>query len=181
MEQITTLNQRLIDHFGVDSDTAKPIFRIVWADDQVEKRSVDTLDSGIQLLYPVVREVKKYSYLKGVHVLERLVIVPDFQAKELADVKLSYEPLWVFVNATGDPLPPAWEPTKLIIDTLYAAMGKKSLRKYTDSETTPEAKEARVTKLTEELFGDESGLFGKTFPGSHEGIVVPPNYTKDPQ
>jgi len=178
MEAITTLNQRLIDHFGLDTDSTKPMFRIVWADDQLEKRMMDTLDSGIQLLYPVVREVKKYSYLREVWVLERLVVVPDFQQKELADVKLSYEPIWVFVDATGNPLPPAWEPTKLIVDTLYAALGKKSLAKYKDNESTPEAREERVIKLQEELFGDESGLYGKTAPGAHEGIVVPPTYVK---
>jgi len=180
MEQITTLNQRLIDHFGLDSDTARPMFRIVWVNDLTEKRSVKHTDSGIELLFPTVLEVKKYSYLHDVHVLERLVIVPDFQAKELADVKLSYEPLWVFVDSTGNPLPPAWEPTKLIIDTLYAAIGKKSLAKYKDTELTPEESDKRVTKLQEELFGDASGLYGKTTPGAHEGIVVPPNYVKEP-
>jgi len=123
MEAITTLNQRLIDHFGLDTDSTKPMFRIVWADDQLEKRMMDTLDSGIQLLYPVVREVKKYSYLREVWVLE-------------------------------------------------------SLAKYKDNESTPEAREERVIKLQEELFGDESGLYGKTAPGAHEGIVVPPTYVK---
>jgi hypothetical protein len=178
VETIEALNQRLVDHFGLDSDSGQPIFRIVWANDQVEKRMMDTLDSGIQLLHPVVREVKKYSYLRDVHVLERLVLVPDFQRAELADVKLSYEPVWVFVDASGNPLPPMWEPTKLIVDTLYAALGKSGMRKYVNTEDTPEAKELRITKLQEELFGDESGLYGKTAPGAHEGIVVPPTYVK---
>ena len=181
MEQITTLNQRLIDHFGMDSDSRKAIFRIVWADDEVEKRKMNTLDSGIQLLYPVVREVKKYPYIREMYVLERLVVVPDFQREELADVKLSYEPVWVFKDAANNPLPPTWDPVKLIVDTLYAALGKNSLKKYMDPDISEGVKEERVAKLQEELFGDESGLFGKTTPGAHEGIVVPPTYEKSNQ
>lgn len=174
MESIISLNRRLIDHYGLDSDTGRPIFRIVWADDEVEKRMMDTLDNGIQLLSPVVREVKKYSYIKNAFVLERLVIVPEFQQKELADVKLSYEPVWVYMTDTGQPLPPKWEPTKLIVDTLYAALGKKSLRKYTDPDSAEGAKEERVTKLHQELFGNETET-GDALRYK-EGIVVPSNY-----
>lgn len=177
MESIVSLNQRLIDHYGIETASRRPIFRIVWADDQVEKRMMDTLDSGIQLLYPVVREVKKYGYLRDVYVLERLVEVPEFQQEELADVKTSYEPVWAFKNERGEPVPPIWEPVKFIVDALYAALGKSSLRKYIDPENE-ETRELRVEKLQEELFGDESGLFGKTHPGSHEGVVVPSNYER---
>lgn len=175
MESIVSLNQRLIDHYGIDTASRRPIFRIVWADEQVEKRMMDTLDSGIQLLYPVVREVKKYAYLRHVHVLERLVVVPDFQQKELADEKTSYEPVWTFMDADGNSLPPKWEPIKLIVDTLYAALGKSSMAKYVEN-NSPEEQDKRVAQIQEELFGDQSGLYGKTLPGSHEGVVVPHNY-----
>lgn len=175
METIVSLNQRLIDHYGIDTASRRPIFRIVWANDQTEKRMVDTLDSGIQLLYPVVREVKKYSYLRDVHVLERLVIVPDFQQKELADEKTSYEPVWAFMDSHKNPIHPKWEPIQIIVDTLYAALGKKSLAKYVE-DNSPEEQEKRVAAIQEELFGDQSGLYGKTLPGAHEGVVVPHNY-----
>ena len=171
MEPITTLNQRLIDHFGLDTASSNPIFRVVWADDQVEKRKMDTLDSGVVLLHPQVREVKKYSYLHDVHVLERLVIVPDEQQIELAGVKMSYEPLWVFVDATGNPLPPKWEPIKLIVDTLHAAIGKKSLKKYVDPDASEGAQEERITKLHDELFGNET-VVGDALRYK-EGVVVP--------
>jgi hypothetical protein len=150
------------------------MFRIVWANDEVEKRMMDTLDSGIQLLHPVVREVRKYSYLKDVYVLERLVIVPDFQQKELADVKLSYEPLWVYVDSGGNPLPPKWEPTKLVVDTLYAAMGQSGLKKYVDPDEGMEAKEERLKALHEELFGNETEV-GDALRYK-EGVVVPNSY-----
>jgi len=181
MERVEVLNARLVDHFGVDTVTGQPMFRIVWSNDQLEKRKVEFTDEGLQLLHPEVREVKKYSYIKDRYVLERLVIVPEVNAEDLPTSKLSYEPLWVYQTSYGEALPPVWEPTKFVIDTVYAAMGKRGLRKYVDSEenTTPEGRTQRVDKIQEELFGDESGLMGKTFPSVGEGIVVPQNYARE--
>lgn len=178
MESIETLNKRLIDHFGLDSSTGRPMFRIVWANDQLEKRLVTALEFGTQLLFPEVREVKKYSYLKDLYVLERLVVVPDENQMELPTQKLSYEPLWAYHDENNNPLPPLWEPTKFIIDTVFAAMGRGSLRKYVDAEenTTKEGREQRITKLHEELFGNETEA-GDALRYK-EGIVVPPNYEK---
>ena len=36
MEPINSLNQQLIDHFGLDTASTKPIFRMAWAADQRE-------------------------------------------------------------------------------------------------------------------------------------------------
>ena len=179
MEQIDVLNQRLINHFGIDSDTGRPIFRIVWANDEIEKRLIDELDNGIHLLYSQVMEVKKYPYLKDLYVLERLVVVPDINKHELPTSKMSYEPLWAYRDEKGNPLPPLWEPTKFVIDTLYAALGKKSLVKYVDDEknTTPEGKEQRISELQGELFGNETETADALAYG--EGIVVPSNYQKE--
>lgn len=171
-ESINTLNQRLIDFFGLDSDTGRPIFRIVWSDEQTEKRMVDTLDSGICLLFPEVREVRKYPYIKKCYVLEKLVVVPPMNQDELIS-KLSYEPLWVYCNDKQEPLPPIWPATKYVIDSVYAAMGKKSLRKYVDSElnTTPEGREQRIANLHAELFGNETEVGDALAHG--EAIIVP--------
>jgi hypothetical protein len=179
MESIETLNSRLVDHFGIDSSTGRAMFRIVWANDEVEKRLMATLDSGIELLYPTVREVKKYPYLKDLYVLERLVVVPDVNRDELPTQKLSYEPLWAYRDENAMPMPPLWGPTKFVIDTLYAALGKKSLRKYVDSEenTTAEGMDKRITKLAEELFGNETDTGDALAYG--EAIVVPNSYKKE--
>jgi hypothetical protein len=179
MESIETLNARLVDHFGIDSSTGRAMFRIVWANDELEKRLMATLDSGIELLYPTVREVKKYPYLKDLYVLERLVVVPDVNVKELPTSRLSYEPLWAYRDENALPIPPIWDATKFIIDCLYAALGKKSMAKYVDSEenTTPEGLDLRITKLQEELFGNETETCDAL--RYHEGIVVPPTYKKD--
>ena len=174
MEQITSLNQRLVDYFGLDTASSNPMFKVVWADDQIEKRSIQYTDNGVELLYPIVREVKKYSYLHNVWVLEQLVIVPDEQRDELAGVKVSYEPLWVYVDASGNSLPPKWEPTKLVIDTMRAARGQSSLRKYVDPDAAEGATEERLTKLHEELFGNETDV-GDALRYK-EGVVVPSSY-----
>ena len=173
MERIITLNDRLRTLYGIDSNTARPIFRIVWANDQFEKRLMGTLDSGIQLLYPIVREVKKYPYLNGLWVLERLVIVPDTQLEELPTQKLSYEPIWAFRDDRGQPLPPKWEAVKLIVDTLYAALGKKSLAKYVEDakNTSEEGRQERIANLQQELFGNETEVTDAL--RYKEGIVVP--------
>jgi hypothetical protein len=178
MEQIETLNTRLIDHYGMDSDTGRPMFRIVWANDELEKRLVGELDGGIQLLYPVVKEVKKYPYLKDLFVLEQLVVVPDVNRSELPTQKLSYEPVWAYRDSSGGALPPIWDATKFIVDAIYAAKGKKSLRKYVDDEknTTPEGRDQRISELQSELFGEETKVGDAMRYG--EAIVVPNNYEK---
>jgi hypothetical protein len=179
MESIETLNDRLVEYFGVDTLTGHPIFRIVWANDQVEKRLMPTLDSGVQLLYPAVREVKKYPYAKDLYLLERLVVVPEADRAELADVKQSYEPIWAYCNDNREPIPPIWPATKFIVDTLYAALGKKSLRKYIDDEknTTPEGREQKISELAEELFGNETTV-GDAL-AYKDAVVVPRNYEKE--
>jgi len=178
MESIETLNKRLVTHYGTDSTTGREMFRIVWANDQLEKRLVRELDNGITLLFPEVREVKKYPYLKDLYVLERLVVVPDMNAHELPTQMLSYEPIWAYRDADDNPLPPIWTATKFIVDSLYAALGKKSLRKYVDDEknTTPEGREQRIQELQGELFGNETETADAMRYG--EAIIVPTNYKK---
>lgn len=158
MESINSLNQQLKDQYGTDTSTGKVIFRIVWANDETEKRMVQHTDSGIELLYPEVREVKKYPYLADLYVLERLVVIPDINKPELPAAKLSYEPIWAYCDGRRQPLPPIWGATKLIIDTLYAALGKKSLRTYIENPDSPEVREKRLDKIQEELFGNESNV-----------------------
>ena len=110
-ESIEVLNQRLVDHFST-AWNGQPMFRIVWSENQFEKRLVGFTDGGIQLLVPEMREVPKYKqWIHNKHILERLVIVPEFQQDKLVE-KTSYEPVWVFEDKNGFPLPPKWEATK---------------------------------------------------------------------
>lgn len=177
MESIDTLNARLVEHYG-DDGAGKAIFRIVFSDDQIEKRKIN-VKAGVHLLFPEVYEMKKYPYIQGMYILERLVEVPEVDEEELLQIKVSYEPIWCYCDADRNPLYPIWPATQFIVDTLYAALGKKSLAKYVDSEenTTPEGREQRIKKLQGELFGNETETMDAV--AYKEGVVVPTNYKKE--
>ena len=158
--EVTRINELLAAHFGI-ADDRRPIWRIVWSDDQYEKRLMDCTDEGLILLHPEVREVPKYKqWVPSKWVLEQLVAVPDVNSKELAGMKVSYEPVFVFENAKGDALPPKFEVSKIVIDTIYAAMGKTSLAKYKEpsQEESIEQQKVRVDEIVEELFGNETDV-----------------------
>jgi hypothetical protein len=176
-EPIESINKQLLDLFGLDSMTGRPMFRVVWSEDQFEMRMTDRTDTGIQLLTPELRELPKYKqWIKEKYVLERLVLVPEVDRRELPTIKLSYEPLWVFKGQNEEYVPPTLWGCKFVIDTLYAALGKGSLVRYVDEEAKHpvEAREKRIGKLTEELFGDESSFLGRTVTG--EAIAMPQSY-----
>lgn len=176
-EPIESINKQLVDQFGIDTVTGRPIFRVVWSEDQYEKRMVNTTKEGLLLPYPVLQEVPKYKqWIIERYVLERLVLVPEQDQAEIPVSKMSYEPLWVFKGKDDIYVPPTMWACKFVIDTLYAALGKKSLAKYVDEEAKNpiESRESRIAKLTEELFGDESFLLGRTITG--EAIAMPQSY-----
>ncbi len=174
-EPIEKINQQLIDLFGIDTITGREIFRVVWSEDQFEKRLTNYSDSGLTLLHPEVRLLPKYrQWIQNKYVLERLCIVPEINQNEIPTDKLSYEPIWVFETKSSEALPPTVWACKFVIDCLYAAMGKKSLRKYVDDEAKnpEEHKEKRIKEMEEQLFGDESFLLGRTITGEAIGYGV---------
>lgn len=178
-EPIESINNQLIEHFGIDTITGQPMFQVVWAADQYEKRLSKFTRDGFELLYPEMMLLPKYDQrdldYKDRYILERLVLVPDVNVSELT-TKLSYEPLWVFRDRFENYLPPTFWACKFAIDTMYAALGKKSLIKYVDEEAKNpiESTQKRINQLENELFGDESDLLGRTVTG--EAIVVPQSY-----
>lgn len=182
-ESIETVNKFLRENFGIDTDDSEPIFRVVWSDDQFENRMTKFTDSGIELLTPEVRLLPKYrQFAPHVYILERRVIVPDDSMKELAGTKKSYEPLWVFTDRDGRPVPPTIQGCKFIIDAVYAALGKKSMSPYKDptvgatAEEQYEINKARIDKIENELFGDQSGLKQETINASGSAIIMPQNF-----
>lgn len=186
-ESVDSINNQLIDQFGIDTVTGLPIWRIVFSEDQFEKR-LGTYDdytpTGIYLrTVTEVREVPKYrQWIHEKYVLERLVIVPGLNADELPTQKLSYEPIFVFQTGSGKYLPPKFEAAKLVIDTVYAAQGKGNLAKYKDpdagltTEDLIEKKAAEIDRLQSELFGNESYV-GDAL-AHNEAVIVPINYEK---
>ena len=178
-EPIESINNQLIQHFGVDSITGKPMWRVVWSDDQFEKRLTKYTDEGLELLYPEVRELPRYrQWIQHKYVLEQLVLIPEINLSELPTQKMSYEPKWTFEDRHGNYLPPRFDAAKIVVDTIYAAMGKTSLAKYKDEESTPEGKAKRILGIEQELFGNESNV-GDAL--AHNQAVIVPNkeFTKE--
>lgn len=176
-QDIQIINKKLIDYYGIDTVTGQPIWRISWSNDQYEKRRSEYTPEGLQLLYPEVQLLPKYQWVKDRWILERLVLVPDIHVDELPTQKQSYEILWKFESQLGEALPPTFKAAKFVVDTVMAAMGKKSMRKYVDDEAQNpiDSRAQRIDKLTEELFGDESSLLGRTITG--EAVA----YTGEPK
>lgn len=172
-EPIEEINKKLLEDYGTEFGNL-PRFRIVFSEDQYEKRMTDYTDEGFELLYPEVRLLPKYKqYVKAKYVLERLV--PIVGPTDLT-TKTSYEPAWVFQDKHGNYLPPFFEGCKLIIDSLFQAMGRKdTFVKYKDKNVSEEERLIHLKKVEDELFGNESNMTDDLHSGS--GIVVPGNET----
>jgi len=173
--EVEEINRKLVDYYGIETESNNPMFRIIWGPDQYEYRESDVTPNGIHLIHPTVQYLPKY---KGVYqdrwILERLVIVPDFQQRELGGLRKSYEPLWTFENAyDGTYLPANLSAARFVIDAVLAASGKKSLAIYKEMMEKEQNKEGRLSKLMEELFGDESSLMLRTVTGEAVAYTGP--------
>lgn len=169
-ESIEEINRHLKDEYGVFED-GRQHFRVVFSDDQFEKRWVDRTLEGFELLNPEVQLRPKYrQYIQGKYLIERLVPVgPDTDLLE----KTSYEVLHVFMDKNKNYLPPRYDMAKFFIDTLLAASGQKSDHaKYVDPAIDPEFRKNELLKMQERLFGNETDLgdalahgWGESFSG----------------
>ena len=182
-EKIESLNQQLVDLFGIDSISGIPIWRIVWSEDQFEKRLMNVTDSGILLAKNEVRLVPKYrQWIKEKYVLERLVVVPTINSDELPISKISYEPIFVFEDLHGNYLPPRLDVAKFTIDSIYSVQYENhNLVKYKDPESSTEEsielQRKRVDELVEGMFGNETDVSDSLT--RQEGIIVPPSFIRE--
>jgi hypothetical protein len=176
-KDVKEINLQLVDHFGIDTDTGNAIWRVAWSKDQFENRLSKYTPGGVELLYPLIQRLPKYQHIDpSCWILERLCLIPEINKEELPEMKKSYECMYAFEEVT--PNPPSFEACKFVVDTVYAALGKSSMRKYIDEEeqNPVEARVKRVSKIEEELFGDESSvLLGRTITG--EAVA----YTGEPK
>lgn len=156
MELIETpesINERLLSEFGKEFN-GWPKYRLVFSDDQFEKRWTQHSRDGFELLHPEVRELPKYrQFIHQKYILERLVPVPN--GSDLVE-KISYEPAWVFMDKDGNYLPPIFDACKFVVDSIQAKMGEKGHKKYSDPDTPDERKAKEIAKVSEQLFGDET-------------------------
>ena len=167
-EPIERINEFLQRQYGVHDD-GRPRFRVVWSEDQYEKRKLTHSREGFELLTPIVDTVKKYQHIKERYVLEQLSVVPENAETDLVE-KLSYEPLWTFMDRHENYLPPRADACKMIIDTMLEAMGAGHARILKD-EDSEEKKLKELQKVEEYLFGNESKVTDAL--GLGLGVVVP--------
>ncbi len=161
-EPLDVINKRLHDSYGETEEKGNrlPNYRIVWSEDQREKRLMHHTNEGFQLINPEVREVPKYSqWIREKWVLERLTEVPVVDSKTLPMGRLSYEPIWVFEDRLGRSLPPNWVIAKFCIDEIHRKMQDAGVyTKYKDHNETKEEVEERLKAIEAHLFANESDV-----------------------
>jgi hypothetical protein len=173
-EPIEDINKKLVDEFSRDISDGRPIYRVVWSDDQLEKRITTHDDNGNQLIHPEVRLLPKYKqYIRHRYVLERLT--PIIGETDLLE-KMSYEAIWTFQDRNGKYLPPWFDACRHIIENVIHNMAVRNYyAKYKDT-MSKEQYLADLQKMEDELFGNETDVGDHLAYGS--GIVVPGNVGK---
>lgn len=167
-ETIESINYKLEKEFGQEFN-GQPRFRVVFSEDQFEKRFTDFTDEGLELLFPEVRELPKYrQHIHQKYILERYV--PIVGETDLT-VNMSYEPAWVFQDKDGNYLPPFFDGCKFVIESIYSLMNKKGIHaKYTDPMLDPTEREKKLDNIKNELFGNETDVGDHLTYGT--GVVV---------
>src|SRR5574340_856051 len=155
-EPIEDINRKLVEEFGTEFGNA-PRFRVVFSEDMFEKRLTYFTDEGFELIEPEVRELPKYrQWVHQKYILERLV--PISGETDLV-TKVSYEPAWIFQDKNGNYLPPFFDGCKHVIESIYAAAGKKNTHaKYKDKNVSREERLAEIERVERELFGNETSV-----------------------
>jgi hypothetical protein len=171
IESIEHINNLLLAEFGREPLADDKVrFRIVWSDDQFEKRWIAHTDDGFELLYPEVRELPKYrQYIQHRYILERLV--PVGVMTDLVE-KTSYEPMYTFQSSDGEYLVPRFDVCKFIIESVLSITGRRSGHaKYKDVSLSPEYRRKAINEMEKYLFGNETSIgdalaysFGVTVP-----------------
>lgn len=121
---VAAINEKLKE-FGQSLD-GRPIWRISWSSDQLEKRIGEHEDwnpSGTIFIrkWFGMKECLKYNYAMDRWVLERLTFLGDnkIMGMEIVDArKGTYEPVYVFQDANSKPLSVNWRIVDVIMSTL---------------------------------------------------------------
>ena len=171
-ESIESINKKLLEEYGTEFVNS-PRFRVVFSEDQYEKRWTNYTDEEFELIHPEVRLLPKYKqFIQAKYILERLVPVPEEVETDLT-TKISYEPAWVFQDNKGNYLPPFFEGCVYVIDALRAKMGAHDVHtRYKDKNESPEERVAKLKKVEDELFGDESNMTDDLHSGSGVGFTT---------
>lgn len=187
-EPIEYINEQLTQHFGIDTVTSQPIWRVVWANDEtcmLNQLHVDyDLSGNFIRAIKESRLIKKYPFYKDRYVLEQLVLVPEINEEQMCGAKISYESLWTFEDKSKNYLPPRLDVCILVVDAVHRAKGKPraihllkdEYRALKDDPNGLRAKSDRVNKIKEELFGNESNITDNVAAG--QGTFLSGNHPR---
>lgn len=105
---INNINKKLKENYGCNL-SGQPIFRVVFSDDQREKRFGKYAEYYGKIFlreFNGLKEVPKYPYLQHLWILERWMPPTLSHTIEIPEtVAGSYEPVYVFQDAQGKGLP----------------------------------------------------------------------------
>jgi hypothetical protein len=175
IEKIEDLNFWLKRDYGCHTD-GRPWFRIVFSEGLLEKRWMTHTDDGFQLLYPEVREVPKYNYIKEKYVLERIVTIIPGVETDLVE-REPYEILWTFMDRFENYLSPRFAACKFIIEQIYENK-RQGIRKIKNPADEIE-EEQRLEDMEEFLFGNETPVGDALRYGSGVTVSIPRGVIKN--
>lgn len=174
-ERLERLNTRLKTEYGYFQGSPSPNWRVVWSEDQFEKR-YGTFEDRTPEGYLIrrvseVREVPKYrQWVHNKYILERMMA--NFTHNGEMITKMQYEPVYVFENPENQP--PIFDAIKFIVELVYEQAARACGVPYVKYAEDPDAEEKRIAKIREELYGDRTDVSDAL--AYKEGIVVPSNF-----
>lgn len=174
---VNNINKRLQTVHGVN-DYGQPMFRIVFSDDQLEKR----FGKYAEFYGPIfirefsgLRENKKYWYIQHKWVLERWMPSLSVYDRMIPGTSEgSYEPIYVFQDANGNPLPVVEEVANRVIHTLFNP--KLPGDRASDLKAEEEKEMTEEIKHFEDVIADAGGswlnvqMHGKEAVGYTKGL-----------
>jgi len=144
METIKVINKRLATKYGLSLD-GRPNYRVVFSDTQFENQFGIFEDFSGDILLRRVKEyrtVRKYEYIDGKHVLEKLWFFDYGSFPDRPFINNSYEPVWTFMDKERNPLYPIWEAVEFAVECSLEGV-RRTLRSKVKRDYVAEEKEAK--------------------------------------
>ena len=142
-------NQRLLEWYGRHRFDTRPLFRVVVAGEEFEKRLGTFNDFHGDIWHRQVTEVRlvpKYPYLPPeTYVFESLR--PNAVPEEIKEGPLIYDLVWALLDKEGTPLPLRWTPIEMIVYNLFNPQAKKTDADFADDEQKRFDKEVEQNKI----------------------------------
>lgn len=167
------INKLLLERYGKELD-GRPRFRLVWADNQLEKRhgEFEIYCGDIYIRTEIgVQEMPKYSWISNRWILERLVFGAPLPAI-INDKPGSYECLWVFSASDGSFLTPHWWAVEHVVQAVlnrHLFLTKSRISGDKVSRNEFEAAKLKRRAFFRDVISDDA-FYGKLNPASGEGV-----------